>query len=241
MNQMMENDNMHMNLALLHSILYFSMFNMATSEVLIAKDVGIQLQPSFDLHPSIDTYKRPYKKYLEEHPVYEIVGLKSVNVVISWIIVGALTFHPTSNPPRILLIQRSATDSMPHRWETPGGGCDESDESILYSVARELKEETSLVPRIIGPAVGKGYTFNLGPGRATLKLNFIVELEVLTGIFGEQQDVVNVKLDPDEHQAFVWVTEEEVRHSKVGELDIVFTSNPQKDVILEAFEVRRLG
>lgn len=211
-------------------------YNMAASDVLMAPDDNVATSSQFPcaLHPSVDEYKYPYKIYLQKHPFYEIKGPSPVNVAISWVIVGALTFHPTSIPARILLIQRSAKDSMPHLWEIPGGGCDEGDESILHSVTRELKEEAGLVPRMIRSAVGQGYVFSLAPGRFTRKINFIVELD-------GGEDVLDVKLDPDEHEAFVWATEEEIREGKVGDLEIPCTSQAQRDVILQAFELKRLA
>ncbi len=48
---------------------------------------------------------------------------------------------------RILLLQRAPTDSMPLRWEIPGGACDLEDESLLHAAARELREEAGLRAR----------------------------------------------------------------------------------------------
>lgn len=190
---------------------------------------------TFDVHPDIDEYKDSYKTYLERKPFFETPESKYGKVMVSRIVVGALTFHPTSNPPRILLIQRSAIDSLPHLWEIPGGSVDENDQSILHGVARELKEETGLLPRVVGPMVGRGYIFQLGR-RTACKLNFIVEVDSIPGT--SEVNAVKVNLDPEEHQAFVWASEDDVRSGKVGDIDIPFTSKPQKDVILDAFEVR---
>ncbi len=44
----------------------------------------------------------------------------------------------------MLLIQRAAHDSMPNRWEVPGGAVDDDDPSILHGAARELWEEAGL-------------------------------------------------------------------------------------------------
>lgn len=126
---------------------------------------------------------------------------------ISHIAVGALTFHPpthgyntnaTTNVkeeqiPRILLLQRASTDSMPNLWEIPGGACDAEDESILHSVARELHEEAGVVAKTIGPVVeltskhadsngegegeGEGYVFWTKSGNFVRKYNFLVELQ----------------------------------------------------------------
>jgi hypothetical protein len=48
-----------------------------------------------------------------------------------------------------------------------------------------------------------------------------------------------VRIDPDEHQAYVWATEEEAKAGRVGELDIPFTHTSARKLILSAFQVRR--
>ena len=141
-------------------------------------------------------------------------------------------FH-SSTPDRILLIQRAALDSMPSKWETPGGGCDDSDPSILYGVARELWEEAGLTASKIGPPIGDGYFFFTRSRRLVCKFNFLVEAQL-----GEDGSL-NVKLDPNEHQDYVWATEEEVKSKKVGDIELKFTADDQEKVILEAFRVRK--
>lgn len=139
---------------------------------------------------------------------------------------------------------------MPNLWETPGGACDDADETILHGVARELAEETGLVARRIGPRVGGGYVFRTSRGLVVEKVNFLVEVEgngdgessAGSGEGGEH-GWMNVRLDPKEHQRYVWAGEEEVREGRmeaggvVG--DIEFTTVDQRQVILDAFQVRR--
>src|SRR5947209_1199950 len=114
---------------------------------------GEQLLPArgFRIHPSASSFTDSQPAYLSKHsdPRY------------NYLATGALVFN-TSDPslPRILLIQRSADDSMPNRWEIPGGGCDDEDESILYSVARELWEEAGLRAKSISRPVGKAHFFS---------------------------------------------------------------------------------
>ena len=62
---------------------------------------------------------------------------------------------------------------------------------------------------------------------------FAFEAEVPEG------DHDKVRLDPDEHQAYVWVTEEEAKAERTGELDIPFTQSAARSLILSAFQVRR--
>jgi 8-oxo-dGTP pyrophosphatase MutT (NUDIX family) len=125
---------------------------------------------------------------------------------------------------------------MPNHWETPGGACDDDDQTILHAVARELWEETMLVARSVGPMVGEGYTFQTRTGKMVRKLNFIVEVERRVGD-GDGGSNPEVRLRPEEHQAFVWATEEEVRACKVGDVEIALTMPEQEAVVLEAFAV----
>ena len=131
---------------------------------------------------------------------------------------------------------------MPLRWEIPGGGCDDTDASILHSAARELHEEAGLVARSIGPEIGGGYFFRVRAGKGVVKFNFLVEVQTDGGQekskAGGEEEEVKVKLDSSEHEAFVWATENEVRADRVGEMGVRFTTKEQKSVILQAFKVR---
>jgi len=135
---------------------------------------------------------------------------------------------------KILLIQRSAHDSWPGRWEIPGGACDPEDPSILYSVARELWEEAGLKASQIGPLVGgTDHIFLTGSGNVVCRFSFLVDVERNEGA------PLEVKLDPREHQAFVWATEQEVRIGWVGETELQFTNTQTMEGVLEAFKVER--
>ena len=147
----------------------------------------------------------------------------------------------------MLLLQRSASDSMPLRWETPGGAVDDGDPSILHAVARELHEEAGLVAKSIDAVVRpEGRLFTISQGRRVCKFEFVVAVEREgegEGGGGDGMVGWNVKLDPNEHQAYVWATEEECRNEKVrdgdGEVEIRFTTEEQKEIICEAFQLRK--
>jgi 8-oxo-dGTP pyrophosphatase MutT (NUDIX family) len=178
----------------------------------------------FAFHPSVAKFSVGSKAFIAEHrdeiPSYELLAT------------GAIV-HDHSNPKRILLVQRAATDTMPNLWETPGGGCDEEDQSILHSVARELWEETGMKATKIGPLVGNGYIFHTRRGRVVGKFSFLVDVET------EVDGNLVVRLDPNEHQNYLWVTEEEVKARKVNDIDLAFTISRQEETILQAFEVLR--
>lgn len=187
-------------------------------------------KPTFTTHPSISTYTVPISEYL---PAYNA----SQKFKHSFIATGALVFDSTGTTEkqlRILLIQRAAHDSMPNRWEIPGGACDEEDPSILHGVARELSEETGLTAVRIGSEVGSGHSFLTRSGRLVRKVNFLVECE------SEGEDgALEVRLDPREHQRYVWATEEDVRVGRVGDVVLRFTTREQEDVVLEGFRSMR--
>jgi len=176
---------------------------------------------SYTYQPSLKPFDIPVKAYLDQHPEYDAIAG------------GALIFDPQG---RLLIMQRAAHDSMPNRWETPGGAIDFDDVSILHGVAREVFEEaglrTSKVLRQIGP--GDGHTvFSSTKGLKICKFTFEVEVE----------STLVVKLDPEEHQDFLWVTEEECRKHRVereGEVvEFLFTRQGQEDTILEGFRLRK--
>jgi 8-oxo-dGTP pyrophosphatase MutT (NUDIX family) len=179
--------------------------------------------PSFNLQPCPSTshLSIPAQTYLSQ---------EQSEHACKFLATGAIVFSTS----RILLLQRAPGDSMPNRWETPGGACDDNDQTILHAVARELWEETMLVARAVGPMVGEGYTFETRSGKIVRKLNFVVEVERRGGDGGSNFEV---RLRPEEHQGFVWATEEEVRGCKVGDMEIRFTTPEQEAVVLDAFAV----
>ncbi|KUI65029.1 MutT-like protein [Cytospora mali] len=146
---------------------------------------------------------------------------------------GAIVFssHHTDQQDRILLVQRASHDSMPNRWEIPGGAVDDG-ETILNGLAREVWEESGLKVKNMEAAVWEGQMFRTTRGKRVCKFTFVVEAE----------NSGEVKLDPNEHQDHVWATEEECRAKRVvrseegkGATKLVFTTAPQEAAILKAF------
>ncbi len=179
---------------------------------------------NFTTHPSALPFNVNYETYLSNDV--------SKNSKYHFVANGAIVFDGAI-PERVLLIQRAAGDSMSNMWETPGGGCDKEDPSILYGAARELWEEAGLIATSVGPPVGDGYSFTIRSGKLVCKFTFVVDVE--KGPDGK----INVKLDPKEHQNYVWASEEDVKARKVGELELRFTTSEQEAVVLEAFKARR--
>ncbi|KAF2155047.1 hypothetical protein K461DRAFT_276235 [Myriangium duriaei CBS 260.36] len=110
--------------------------------------------------------------------------------------VRAAIFRTMNDDPYLLVLQRASTDSMPNRWELPGGmngesrlllvadrligGVDDQDDSIKNAVYREIKEETGLTAVWIVQEVGHGHRWQDVKGEKiihNLYLTFVVESE----------------------------------------------------------------
>lgn len=76
--------------------------------------------------------------------------------------------------------------------------------------------------------VGDPYVFKLRSGKVVGRFYYLVEVD----------DVKSVKLDPNEHQDYVWVGEAEVREGRraTGE-KIEITAKEVVDLILKGFEM----
>ncbi|KAI1259092.1 NUDIX hydrolase domain-like protein [Xylariaceae sp. FL1019] len=164
---------------------------------------------------SLDKYKVTRNAYMDAYPSPKLNG----------ICVAACVFDKSD---RVLLLQRAAHDSMPLRWEIPGGACDKEDESLMHGAVRELWEEAGVRAVSVDALIGEGYGFFSRRGALIWKFAFIVTVETH-----------DVKLDPNEHQSFVWATEDEVRAKKCGDIDLVYTSENQLKEILVAFEWKK--
>lgn len=193
----------------------------------------------FTLDPSLSSYDiliHDYLSELNESATPKLEGLATGAVIFS-------NHHPADQPDRVLLVQRASHDSMPNRWEIPGGAVDKN-ETVVGGLAREVWEESGLEVKRFVACVGDGDGLNAGAvftttrGRFVFKLTFVVEVK----------DSSAVKLDPEEHQDYVWATEEECRAKLVersaerkGSTELVFTTPAQKAAIMRAFEIRRNG
>ncbi|OTA62035.1 hypothetical protein K449DRAFT_382731 [Hypoxylon sp. EC38] len=170
---------------------------------------------TFTSSPSVASFKQPLRAFLDAHPEFDGIA------------VGAFVFNPDG---KLLLVQRAAHDSLPSLWEIPGGACDFEDESLLHAVARELWEESGLRAKYIVTLVGEGMVFFIKGNRRMCKYSFLTEVEGY-----------NVKLDPNEHQAYLWVTEEEARTGKCGKVEFKYTFNEQREAVYEAFRLKNGG
>lgn len=194
---------------------------------------------AFTWAPSVEPLNIPVRDFLLARPL------------VSGAATSALVFSRATGPDRVLLVQRAPHDSMPLRWEAPGGACDagaDGDATLLHGLARELWEETGLRLRRVVRQVGPEYVFCTRRGLAVAKITF--EAEVDAPPSGALPDVT---LDPNEHVRFLWATEDECRLGKAdvsvggsgsgsGQrevVDINFTTEQQRSVVLLGFEHRK--
>lgn len=157
--------------------------------------------------------------YLEAHP----------DSAFKLVATAALVLDKSLPEPRILLLQRAASDSYPGKWEPPGGAVDDEDLSILHAAARELWEETGLQASRIGGPVGDPQFFPRSNGDQICRFTFAVNVS------SENESALTAELDPKEHQAHVWATEAEVKAGRTGEVQLEFTQDHVKDTVLSAF------
>ncbi len=84
--------------------------------------------------------------------------------------------------------------------------------------------------------VGKGVEFVTGKN-TWVKLSFEIEVIEVHGRKAEGAvDDVEIRLDPEEHQNYKWVTEQEIREDRYP-----IVTGEQKEVMLEGFELRKAG
>ncbi|KAJ6513153.1 NUDIX hydrolase domain-like protein [Mycena sanguinolenta] len=107
----------------------------------------------------------------------------------------------TDQPPKLLLLQRSADeDTLPNMYELPGGNCDPEDGTVLDTVVREALEVTGLV---VSEVLSEFADFEYETRRGAAKqLNFLVRVQTPEGP-GAQS--LTPTLNPKEHQAYVWL------------------------------------
>ena len=174
----------------------------------------------FEYDASVAEFAVTKRAYLEAHreASYEYIASSALILDTS-----------TASEPRILLLQRAASDTNPNKWEPPGGAVDDEDLGILHAVARELWEEAGLrTIRIEGP-VGEPHFFTRSNGGKVCRINFAVHATT------DGERASTVRLDPREHQRYVWATESEVRAGRAGPTELDFVQEEVKNTVLLTF------
>ncbi|RFU24726.1 hypothetical protein B7463_g11613, partial [Scytalidium lignicola] len=174
---------------------------------------------------SLSPWNRPAQEYLRmtNELFTKVDGLATGNIVFN-------------EEGKVLVIQRATSDSMPNRWEIPGGGVDDEDLTVLEGAARELWEEAGLVAKRFKHVVTEGPDQKPGqvyPNSTHTKTWYRFTFDV------QVKSCEHVKLDPKEHQAFVWATEDEIRDQLIGDRQHPITNKYMQALILEAFRLRK--
>ncbi|EOO03639.1 putative nudix domain-containing protein [Phaeoacremonium minimum UCRPA7] len=121
------------------------------------------------------------------------------------------------------------------RWEVPGGATEHTDATLLHAGARELWEEAGLRMASVRRCVDATRGFVDGGKRWRL-ITFEAEVDG-----GDGEAPPPVTLDPEEHVAYLWATEEEVRARRCGDVELDFAFKEFADMIMGAFEERNRG
>lgn len=207
--------------------------------------IGTTEPISIHIPPSLSHLTVSLAKFLEKNHKYRMLA------------VGACIFSLSrQNPPRILLIQRAATErAFPNLWEIPGGSSEFSDPTVLHSVAREVFEETGLHLTKFVAEIGDGIELRTSENKLWLKLSFEIEVAEFNNpseelsqqaissvpkenpVEGNVMESVAITLDPEEHQKYAWVTEEELRQHTVSTGPYPLTTEDVRQMLLEAFKI----
>lgn len=182
--------------------------------------------PGFDFgfHASVAEFAASKQSYLAAHPGAPFAYIATSTLVLD---------SSNASRPRVLLLQRAAEDEDPNKWEPPGGACDDEDVSILHAAARELWEEAGLQAAQIKGLSGDPFFFTLSDGKKVCQFNFAMRVKVDSGT------PPVVRLNPKEHQRFVWATEDEVRARKADGMDLDFTRIEVERAVLQNFRQSR--
>lgn len=176
---------------------------------------------------------------------------------------------PCSSVPKLqtLLIRRSASDSYALKWEKPAGCLSSVDSTVLSCAVRELWEETGLRASQIRCPVGmlnvsenvlEGWGIEPEIEQAEIQaednaaavliweagkrwgiITVIVDVEENVSDDGVDGKTV-VKISPEEHNEWAWVTEEEVRNGRDKDRKrMEYTSEAVWRTVLEGFRIKR--
>ncbi|RYP37664.1 hypothetical protein DL767_002837 [Monosporascus sp. MG133] len=217
---------------------------------------------TFTVSPSLAAFQKPSRAYLDANPQYDAIAVgacvfnnsnRTTADTTTTVAIDDKDNNPSASATqqekdaqgsRILLLQRAPTDSMPLRWEVPGGACDHEDETLLHAAARELWEESGLRAASIEALVFSGSGTGTGTGVIDRDVFFSrrgLRVRKFSFVVGVEEGPAEVRLDPAEHVAFLWVTEEEARRGRCGDVALEFTTSRQREVVLEAFKMMREG
>lgn len=219
------------------------------------------MSPPIDIqapHPPLSYTTSPAASFLAVKRSEFLASRPRIQVLMA----GAVVFrqvppgNPTATADQVLVVRRSASDSYPGTWETPGGSIEETDSTIIAGAVRELWEETGIrachVPCAVGMLLQDGRAAEVAAkDDARLDDDGLTITFVETGrVWGKSTVIVEVEstdevtVRPDEHSEWAWVTEEEVRRGRMdsgngGMRELNFVSECVRWTLLDAFRMRK--
>ena len=164
---------------------------------------------------------------------YRLQHLSPSGQAFDKVVVGAIIFHPSTTPPRILFLKRAAHEpAFPNIFELPSGKVEDTDATIFDGLKREVREETGLeIARVHGMVEPMYYTIErriedggeeVEGKRTTVQMNFVCEVE---------GDGDGFRVNLEEHSEGRWAGE-----SEVGGLDV---TAEMRMVLGDAFEWKK--
>lgn len=171
----------------------------------------------YRIQPPIEDYEIPTKSYIAHSD--GLFGIVSAAIII--------------HRDRVLLVQRASADDCPNFWEVPGGGANDK-ETIVQCAVRELQEEAGLEALEVTSMIGEfEWTEQRLEGQESQQRKWKIFMFLVT-VDGSDLDS-KIKLDPAEHQAYLWATEAEVQEGVCGDTKLEWISINQKHAILASF------
>lgn len=215
----------------------------------------------FEVAPDLAEYNVPFHDFVSSKPEFSafVVGgfvfftghtkqrVKQTNPQLS-----ASSAASPDQQPCILLLQRSLSDSYGGMWEGPGGSCEDTDATLLEALAREVLEESGLHVSHVRGLVGTNMWVRRGGRGMAIKYSFLVDVyeaggmadgdkkvDIPMGVLAQDGWERRVKLAPDEHQDFIWATEEELKNAMSGQENKIKIKLADKQSFSKAFQLFR--
>lgn len=194
------------------------------------------LPTSYTVHPDLTPFLAPVPAFLAS------------TTEIDAMITGALITNPRGE---ILLLRRAAHDSWPLLWEVPGGSVDPTDANLIAAAVRELHEESGLAAKRVLRAVHMSPAAALAGAKEMDRVDESARMvgdvvlfkvgEVRWGkltVWVEVESWEGVRIDPEEHEDWAWVSEEEARRERFRDgREFEFVSDGVKRSVLEGFRL----
>lgn len=198
--------------------------------------------PSLVVPPELELWNVPSKTWLQTNDKHWD-GIASAALVFHTFPPSSASASPSAEgQTRLLLLQRAPHDSMPLRWEPPGGAVDPEDGSILAGCARELWEEAGLrAARVVRQVDREGGVFDVFTNRTGRRFfcRFSFEVEVEQTRRDGEGAAPGVTLDPEEHVDWYWASRDEIqRERREDGTELPITSPAAKEILLKGFDLR---